>query len=245
MKILIEVKNEFRKIVEKANFLNEEIKIKMRPLKPEEAIGYPKRDDYPLLKGKEVLVEADYKGAKGQAFTDEPFDYIGSVREILNLGMTNNRERALFISTLNSVLRYLELVEGTIHCKNHEPEECAIMVADYILKNYNVRKICLVGMQPGFADILIKNFGSENVEILDLNPDNFNKNFQGVIIKDSKKTLKETLKNSDLVLATGSSIVNDTIDDIIKYSKKVIFYGTTIAGVSKILNLERICFKSH
>ncbi len=244
MKYLNQAKNIFLNIINN-NLINENIAIKMKPLKPEEAIGYPKRDDYPLLQGKEVLVEANFKGAKGQAFTDEPFDFVGSINDIVNLKLKTNRERALFVSTLNAILRYLNLAKNTVHCKDNEPEECAKELSDYIYKNYGTVKITLVGLQPSFAQHLIEKFNPENITILDLNPKNFGKNFDGVIIKNSKKFLKDNLANSDIIIATGSTVVNDTIDDIIDFSKEVIFYGTTISGVAKLLNLKRFCFKSH
>ncbi len=100
-------------------------------------------------------------------------------------------------------------------------------------------------MQPAFAEAFINKFGPNSIEILDLNIKNFDRIFNGVQIKDSKRYFKKIVPQSDLVVATGSTIVNDTIDDIIKLSKNYIFYGTTIAGASKLLNLKRFCFKSH
>jgi uncharacterized protein (DUF4213/DUF364 family) len=53
------------------------------------------------------------------------------------------------------------------------------------------------------------------------------------------------IKNSDVVLSTGSTTANGTLPEIIemakKYDKRIIFYGTTVAGVAKLLNLERFC----
>jgi len=39
-------------------------------LSPEEAIGNPEDRDYPLIVGKERLMQAEFRGALGQAFTD-------------------------------------------------------------------------------------------------------------------------------------------------------------------------------
>ncbi len=245
MTILNKVREEFRKLVKNHKLYNEKVEIKMKPLKPEEAIGYPQRNDFPLLQGKEVLIQAEFKGAKGQAYTDEPFVFSGTVNKILEMELDNNRERALFISALNAILRYLNLIDNSIHCKDNEPEECANEIVDYISENFSIKKITLVGMQPAFAEAFINKFGPNSIEILDLNIKNFDKIFNGVKIKNSKIFLKKIVPRSDLVVATGSTIVNDTIDDIIKLSKNYIFYGTTIAGAAKLLNLKRFCFKSH
>ncbi len=85
MTILNKVREEFRKLVKNHKLYNEKVEIKMKPLKPEEAIGYPQRNDFPLLQGKEVLIQAEFKGVKGQAYTDEPFVFSGTVNKILEM----------------------------------------------------------------------------------------------------------------------------------------------------------------
>ena len=51
--------------------LESEVNITAKILTPDEAIGETERKDYPLLQGKEYLMQADFKGALGQAFTDK------------------------------------------------------------------------------------------------------------------------------------------------------------------------------
>jgi len=77
-----------------------------RALSPEEAIGTPEDDDYPLMKGRERLMEAVFKGARGQAFTDMFGDFGGSLEDIANMDLKNNFKRAVFIATLNAVMRH-------------------------------------------------------------------------------------------------------------------------------------------
>ena len=55
--------------------------------------------DYPLLRGKEVLVKADFKGCKGEAFTSNPMEVVSSIRDVL--ACDNN---AVGIATLNAVM---------------------------------------------------------------------------------------------------------------------------------------------
>jgi len=245
MYILEKAKEKFLKIIRNYDILNKPIQIRMVPLLPEEVVGKPKRDDYPLLNGKEVMIEAVFKDSKGQAFTDEPSDFSDSLQNILNLSLTNNRERAIFVSTLNAIMRHLKIVNNSIHCKNFELEDCAKKVADFLFYNSNIKNLALVGLQPGFALELIKKFGKEKVFILDLNPDNIGKKFHGVEIIDSSVFLEKILKRAHLTLATGSTIVNNTIDNILNFSSKTIFYGVTIAGVANLLDLERLCFNAH
>jgi hypothetical protein len=52
-------------------FMEEQVSIQVRPMTPEEAIGRPDDRDYPIIKGRESIMEASFKTAKGHAFSDE------------------------------------------------------------------------------------------------------------------------------------------------------------------------------
>ena len=252
MSILEEAINKFKRIVESNGLADSRINVKMRPLKPEEAIGKPTRDDYPLLKGKEVLIEAAFLEAKGQAFTDEPSDFEGTINDVITLPLTNNRNRAIAVATINAILRYLKKADGTIHCKDREPEECAQEMADRLYQRWGEHlTVGIVGLQPAIASAMIKRFSSGNVQISDLDSDNIGREFEGVTILDGSRYSRKVVANNFLTLATGSTIVNGTIDAILEENRKnnksriVIFFGTTIAGVDVLMNLRRLCFKSH
>ncbi len=60
-----ELKQKLKQLVESHDLLRENIKITARSLTPKEAIGEPERKDFPLLKGKEVMMEANFLGQKG------------------------------------------------------------------------------------------------------------------------------------------------------------------------------------
>lgn len=252
MSILDEAKEKFLKIVTDNNFLRSNVDVKMRPLSAEEAIGKPKRDDYPLLLGKEVLVEARFNEAKGQVFTDEPSDFSGTVRDVLSLKLDTNRNRAILVATINAVLRYLNMTEKTVHCRNEEPELCSKEMADRLFNRYGEDlTIGLIGLQPSIAADIIKRFSPKNIQIADLDKKNIGRSFDGVIIKDGRKYQDEVVAGNFLALSTGSTIVNGTIDRILEVSKQsnknrvVIFFGTTIAGVADLMNLKRLCFQAH
>ncbi len=252
MGILESAVYKFKEIAEDHGLLDKKIIIKMRPLKPEEAIGKPMRDDFPLLKGKEVLVEANFLGAKGQAFTDEPSDFEGYIADVLNLGLTTNRNRAVVVASMNAVLRHLNIIQNTVHCRNEEPEECGNEMADRFFKRWGEEMtVGLIGLQPAIASALIKRFGAENVQIADLDEDNIGRDFEGVKVLDGNIHSLSVVENNFLALITGSSVVNGTIDKLIEVSKMdnrnrmTIFYGTTIAGVADLMRLNRLCFRSH
>ena len=236
-------------LAEKNSLLESEVNITAKILKPEEAIGETERKDYPLLQGKEFLMQADFKNALGQAFTDTPSDFKGKLKNILELELTDNSGRALFIATLNAVMRYVDAADKTIHCKNQEPELCAEEIVRTIIDKYSADiKIGIVGFQPAIIDNFSKNLATQNVMVTDLDKDNINKIKYGVLIWDGRKMTKELFKTCDVILATGSTIVNDNLSQLIslseEYQKPLYLYGTTVAGTSKILNLERLCFQA-
>ncbi|WP_423793133.1 Rossmann-like domain-containing protein [Methanocaldococcus indicus] len=223
-----------KELAEKNNLLNEEIEIKIADTK----LDISKIRDYPLMSGKEVLLRANFKGCYGDAFTDKPKEFVGTIEELIK-----NGNRAELIAAINAVMRYLNFVDKTVHCTGDEPEKCAKELVKY-LKELKPKKIGIIGFQPAFVKEIVNNFGTENVIVSDLNPENIGKIKYGAKIIHGKYN-EDLIKNSDVILATGSTIVNGTFEDIFnlakKYNKKIIFYGTSIAGLAKLLNLERFC----
>jgi hypothetical protein len=123
--ILEQAKQKFGKIVQEKNLLQEYIKVEINPLSPRQAIGTPIRQDYPILVGKEVIVEAKFRDGFGQSFTDKPQVFEGTLQNVLELPLTEAGNRAIFIATLNAVTCHLGLADRVRHCKNEEPEQCA------------------------------------------------------------------------------------------------------------------------
>ena len=123
------LKNELKKIIKENNLESDKIKITSKGLTPTEAIGVTKRDDFPIISGREIMLMAEYQGSFGQAFTDSPALFNGSLEEILALDIVNDDySRGLFIASLNAVMKHLNLIEKTIHCKDDEPEMCALEI---------------------------------------------------------------------------------------------------------------------
>ncbi len=232
-----ELQEKFKKIVIENNLMHEQIKITGKVLSPQEAIGNPSRNDFPILKGKEKLMEASFKGAKGQAYTNMPGNFSGTIEEILNRKLETNFDKSIFISTLNAVCKYLGITDKTIHCKDDEPEQCAKDLVNYIKENYGTPKIAQIGLQPSMLQRLSENF---QVRVVDLDEENIGKVKFGITIEDGKKNTENLLEWCDIILATGSTIANGSIIHFIK-EKPVIFYGTTVAGSASLMNLKRFC----
>ncbi|WP_455257621.1 Rossmann-like domain-containing protein [Peptoniphilus asaccharolyticus] len=242
MNIYDKLLNYYENLIVQNNIEFENIDVSLKTLTEEEAIGITTRKDYPLLNGKEVLVEANFRGSLGQAFTSARTALSIKLSEVKNLNIGENEyDTAIFISTLNAVMKYLGLITGTKHCKNEEPELCAKQIADFLSEN-KTKKFLLIGYQPAFIDKLSSY--EYNLRVLDLNPDNIGEIKYGVEI-ESGEIYKEAIEWSDIILCTGSTIINGSILNFMDLKDKdVYFYGTTIAGPAKILNLKRLCYFS-
>ena len=230
------LKGKIRSIVNQHNWGTEEVAVVAQALSPEEAIGNPEEDDYPLLKGRERIMEARFRGARGHAFTDMFANYRGTIDEILAMQMKNNFRRAVFVSTLNAVLRHLGIVEGTVHCKDREPQECSQILVRKIRSEFGNPKVLLVGFQPRMAEALAKNF---SLRITDLDENNIGREKFGVMVQDPVHT-QENLGWCNLVVVSGSTIVNDTMKKFLN-NKPTLFYGVSVAGATYLLGLNRFC----
>ncbi len=78
-----EIRERALKIIDN-NLLDKNITIKAHALSTEEAIGNPETNDFPLMKGKERLMQAEISGSAGQAFTDQYGNFEGTLKDILN-----------------------------------------------------------------------------------------------------------------------------------------------------------------
>ncbi|MDP8213847.1 MAG: DUF364 domain-containing protein [Candidatus Euphemobacter frigidus] len=237
-----QLQNYFSELVRSHELEGEEIRVLTRPLTAEEAIGTPKDDDYPLLKGRERLMEAQFRSAKGHAYTDLFGNYEASLGEIVTFPLVNNFKRAVFIAALNAVMRSLDLVEGTIHCRNEEPEECARDLNDYLKDNFGIlERVALVGLQPRLLEALAEKY---LVRAVDLDPENIGRTRGGLRI-ESPEDIEEIIAWTELLFVTGTTVVNGTIEQFMNRDRPVVFYGVTIAGPARILNLNRFCARGH
>lgn len=236
-----DIKERFFNLIKEKNLMSLKVEVvSARTLTPQEVIGKPERDDFPLLKRKEVMLQADFKGSLGQAFTDMPGNYSGTLKEIFDMTLDNNFKRAVFIATLNAVLRYLNYISKTVHCKDNEPAECAAHLVDYIKERFGNPRIAFIGMQPAMVEALVAQF---KIRVVDLDPDNVEQKRCGVLIEDVAHT-KEILSWADVILATGTTVVNNTLTSLL-IEKPIIFYGVTIAGVAYLKGYEQYCFCGH
>lgn len=234
------IKKEFSKIIKENGLESEAVVIKAVPLSPEEAIGNPEDKDYPLITGRERLMQAEFRDCLGQAFTDMYGNFSGRLSDVVAMDLKNNFRRAIFISGLNAVMRYLGLITKTVHCKNSEPPECSQELVRFVERNYGNPKIAFVGFQPRMIQALSPRF---ELRVTDLDQDNIGQEKFGVIINGPEKT-RQNLDWCDLALVTGTTVVNGTFSQFTAF-KPAVFYGITVSGVARLLDLEHFCHFGH
>lgn len=243
--ILETARRMLRRIIEDRGLFDMPVSVLAKPLTPEEAIGNPGRRDFPITVGKERVIEAEVAGAKAHAFTDSPGEFVGTLKDVMAFSLGSNRERAIFIATLNSMLKSLGMIKGTLHCRDDEPEKCAGEIASTLFQRYGRGKIGLIGMNPAIAEALAKSFGPENVLITDLNPNNINTVKFGVNVWDGRTQTEQLVLSSDVVLITGTTLVNGTFDGIWRTlqdpEKPYYLYGVTGSGICELMGLNRQC----
>ena len=175
------------------DLLDKMVVIRAKPLTPEEVIGNPESEDFPILKGAERLMQAEFSGCFGQAFTDMYGDFEGTLQDVLAMELNNNYRRAIFVATLNAVMRHLGMIEGSVHCKDKGPAECGLDLLEF-LEGYRGARIALVGFQPVHARRC-----SERCElkILDLDVENVGREKFGVVVLDGGKDAEDVLRWCD------------------------------------------------
>lgn len=225
--------------------LNEEIEVCAKSLTPEEAIGNTERKDYPILTGKDVMIEATYKGFSGQAFTNAPADFKGTLADVMKLDYENDDHAAgLLIATINAVMGSMGHCDRMIHCKNEGPKLCGVKIGDYVKDTYGEDvKVLVVGYQPSIIENLTARL--KNVRALDLDPTNVGQERCGIVIEHGVNDMADAKEWADIILCTGSTVCNGTLVDYMDLGKKVYFFGTSLAGTAALLDLPRLCFPNY
>lgn len=234
------LQEKFRDVAAANGLLREKVTVRAKVLSTEEAIGNPEEDDFPLQKGRERLMEAEFLDGRGQAFTDRYGAFEGTVTDVVAGRLDNNYRRAVFVATLNAMLRHLGLADKTVHCRDKEPALCAGELASYLESLYKGSGIVQIGFQPRMIDAVSRRF---LLRVVDLDPQNIGTQPFGVTVEGPEST-KDAIEWADVLLVTGSTLVNGTIGSFLG-EKPTIFYGTTIAGAAGLMGWQRFCGCGH
>lgn len=239
MSILEKVRKEFIRACNERS-VDPRRAVNVHPLSSLAAIG-DADGDFVIKKGKEHVTEATFDEARGQAFTGTPCEWNGTLKELLSLELSDVRNRGIFVAAVNAVLRSFGLATGTIHCRDEDPTNCGPEIAGQLEAWFGCKKFGLVGLHPAILQALADHFAPEFVRVVDLNPDNIGSSKYGIKVWDGQCDLLRLVEWSEVGLATGSSIVNGTIDKIIRCfkdnDKPLVFFGNTISGGHQLVFL--------
>lgn len=236
MDLFDELRSAFQGIIEKHELETDIVHVKVKALTPHEAIGNPEHEDYPIIKGRERMMEANFRGSRGQAFTDMYGQFSGTLSEIVAMELANNYRRAIFLAALNAVTRHLNMVEGTAHCKDLDPPLCAKELAGTVRERFGNPRVALVGLQPRMVEALA---GTFELRVSDMDPENVGTTKFGVRIQGPEETA-DNLAWCDVALVTGTTLTNATLRELLM-EKPTIYYGVTVAAAAHILGLTRFC----
>lgn len=235
----------FARLVTETRHHDELVTVTAAPLSPQEAIGSPDRDDFPLLLGKERIMEASIAGARGHAFTDQAGSFSGTLSDVLSLASDTPRNRAVTVAAANAVACAAGLVLDTVHCKDDEPGVCGQTIAKMLKQRFDGATVGLLGLNPAIAHALVQAFGSKNVRITDRQIHTTSKSIEGVDVWDAESETDRLIREVDVALVTGTTLVNGTFDRIARMLEEIgtpfFVFGVTIAAPSFLLGLHRIC----
>ncbi|HHW43067.1 MAG TPA: hypothetical protein GXX25_04535, partial [Desulfotomaculum sp.] len=99
-------------------------------------------------------------------------------------------------------------------------------------------RLGIVGLQPALVAACAPVFP---LRVIDLDPDNIGREREGVLIEDGEQAATDLVEWAQVLLVTGSTLVNGTIQFWLAAQKPVIFYGNSIAGAAALLGLQRYC----
>ncbi|MGE4487985.1 MAG: DUF364 domain-containing protein [Kiritimatiellales bacterium] len=227
------LKTALHDLAEDCALLDDPVLIECSALSVEEALGRPVEQDYPIQRGREVMIQAVFRESVGQAFSRETVCRTFSLREVLALPMKSDWQRAVLTASANAVFAEAGLIDRTVHCKGQGPAECARCLHE-ITQN---EKVALFGLQPRFLEELKR---LREVRCVDIDPDLIGTSSSGVIIELPEKT-DELMKWADRLLVTGSATVNNTFGRFLEARKPLHVFGTTGAAMAYVLGLQRCC----
>jgi len=231
------IQEHLRTVGRARGLLDETVRVSARALSPEEAIGNPEHDDYPLVIGRERMMEAIVRGVRGQAFTDMYGRWKGRFRDVCEMEPATRFRRAIIVATLNALMQFAGEVTGTIHCRDEGPVRCAERLPAYLESEGLEPPFALIGYQPRLAEALAS---AGELRITDMDVRNIGQVRAGVRVRAPTET-DAALAGAGSALVTGSTIVNGTLGRFAGLDTPTAFYGVTIVGAARLLGLRHYC----
>lgn len=184
----------------------------------------------------EYRVTADFRGTKGEAYTENPSGFRGSLKEAIMLPPSDGGIDARCLAAVNAVMNHMGLCAGTFPAEFDERRLYTEALFRHMVDNYGRSNIILVGYDGYF----VKKFVGAEIDFwtMDRDPDNISQDrFKHIVVNDGKYNREACFAWGRLFIITGSSLTNGTIVQYLDKGKDLLFYGITIAGAATLLGL--------
>ena len=196
----------------------------------------PEEDPPSTAARPEYCVTAEICGVKGEAYTETPSDFEGTLKQALEIPPTEKGISAVTVAAINAAMSFLHLSPGVFP---EDPQQ-HVLYADglcrYITEQYGKNRIVLIG----YDGYLVKRFMEEGLEFwtLDRDPDHVAQDrFDHVIVNSAKRNRESSFVWGNVLIVTGSTLCNGTIVQYLNSGKELLFYGITCAGAATLLKL--------
>ena len=176
------------------------------------------------------------RGTCGQAYTETPESFQGTLKEALEIPPTEKGISAVTISALNAAMNILGLAPGTFPEEEQSRIDYADALCRYVAEKHGKSNIILVG----YDGYLVKRFVEEGFDFwtMDRDPANITQNrFHHVVVNNAKRNRESSFVWGKYFVVTGSTLCNGTILHYLDSGKELLFYGITCAGAATLLNL--------
>lgn len=196
----------------------------------------PENDPPSTVAQPEYCVTAELKGTKGEAYTRNPENFKGTLKEALELPVSEQGINAVSISAINAVMNYLKLSSGTFPEDPAAHYAYADALCRFVTERYGKTRIVLVG----YDGYIVKRFMDEGIDFwtLDKDPAHISQNrFHHVVVNGAVRNRESSFKWGNIFIVTGSTLCNGTIIPYLNSGKELLFYGITCAGAATLLNL--------
>ncbi len=184
----------------------------------------------------EFRVTADLCGTRGEAYTETPLNFEGTLREAIELTPSEGGIDARCLAAINAAMNHLGLCAGEFPATFDERRLYTDAIYSYITEKYGRSNIVLVG----YDGYIVKKFigGDLDFWTMDRDPDNISQDrFKHVIVNSGRYNREACLAWGKVLIVTGSTLTNGTIVQYLDKGKDLLFYGITIAGAATLLGL--------
>ena len=196
----------------------------------------PEGDVISAVNRPEYRVTAKICGSKGEAYTECPEGFEGTLGQVLKLPVSEKGIDARILASMNAVMNHLGLCPGTMSEDPKDLAEYADALCRHITVEYGTGNLVLVG----YDGYLVKRFMDEKLDFwtLDRNPEHITKDrFHHVIVNSGRYNRESCQAWGRLLIVTGSTFCNGTVTQFLDMGLPVLFYGITCAAAATLLEL--------